>query len=64
MLGAKARDLVAVGKNLRYDVSPTLGQDVMEVSEFYFLEHVEVHNMSNGAALPCMAYKGETAWLC
>jgi len=49
LLGAKAHGLVAAGKDLHYEGSPTLGQDVMEVSEFYSLEHVEVYNVSNGA---------------
>jgi aspartate 1-decarboxylase len=49
LLGAKAHGLVAAGKDLRYDVSPTLERDVMEVSEFYSLEHVEAHNVSDGA---------------
>jgi aspartate 1-decarboxylase len=49
LLGAKAHGLVAAGKNLRYDASPTLGRDVMEASEFYSLEHVEAHNVSYGA---------------
>jgi len=49
LLGAKAHGLVAAGKNLRYDASPTLGRDVMETAGFYPLEHVEVHNVSNGA---------------
>jgi aspartate 1-decarboxylase len=57
LLGAKAHGLVAAGKDLRYDVSPTLGRDVMVVSEFYPLEHVEVYNVSNGAASPCMPYR-------
>ncbi len=57
LLRAKAHGLMAAGKDLRYNVSPTLGRDVMEVSEFYSLEHVEVYNVSNGAASPCMSYK-------
>jgi len=55
LLRAKAHGLVTAGKNLRYDVSPTLGRDVMEVSEFYSLEHVEVHNVSNGGHLAMYA---------
>jgi aspartate 1-decarboxylase len=54
LLRAKAHGLVAAGKDLHYQGSPTLGRDVMEVSEFYSLEHVEVCNVSNGAASPCM----------
>jgi aspartate 1-decarboxylase len=64
LLKAKARGLAAAGKDLHYEGSPTLGRDVMEAAGFYPLEHVEVYNVSNGAASPCMPYRGETAWLC
>ncbi|MFB6489817.1 MAG: aspartate 1-decarboxylase [Thermoproteus sp. AZ2] len=59
VLRAKIHGAVVTRKNLEYEGSLTLGEDLLEASGIWPYERVEVYNINNGARFSTYVIKGE-----
>ncbi len=59
MLRAKIHNVKITGKNLYYNGSITIGEEILKKAGFFEGERVEVYNMTNGERFSTYVIKGK-----